>query len=126
MSDISFFINLCFHIAIIRNIFLIFLTFFRWYQIFTRFIHETRHHLFVIVRCVTIVCFCFNEIIAIKRTFRLCPFFDISQFFLRINIYMTCDYFHIIVFGVTIRQFFRMIKTITWNIFLRFSSLIKR
>ena len=30
------------------------------------------------------------------------------------------------MFGVTIRQFFRMIKAITWNIFLRFGSLVKR
>ena len=125
MSHITFFINLSFYIAIIRNIFLIFLTFFRRYQIFTRLVYKTCDNLFVIVRCITIISFGFNEVITIKGTFRPGTFFHFSQFFLGINVHMTSHDFHIIVFRIAIRQFFRMVKTITWKVFLRFFALIK-
>ena len=38
---------------------------------------------------------------------------------------MTSHHFHIIVFSIPIRQFFRMVKTITWKVFLRFFTLVK-
>ena len=93
-----------FHKTIAWNIFLTMSTLLRITNIFTRFlINETCFHLFIIMRCHYTVDFCLYKTIILEVTFRMRPFFGLSQLFQGIFVKITRCLLAIQMTTVTIR-----------------------